>query len=110
MAALRLGPGSSYRAPRREGMAIGGGWPGRRGGPTLTKASRAASAPGAGRIERERLGPGADAARLADQPERTTPMPTLTVEGAGSFDVPAGKRLVLALEDEAKVDQLHACG
>ena len=37
-------------------------------------------------------------------------MPTLTVEGAGSFDVPAGKRLVLALEDEAKVDQLHACG
>jgi ferredoxin len=37
-------------------------------------------------------------------------MPQLTVEGAGSFDVPAGKRLVLALEDEAKVDQLHACG
>src|SRR5262249_53946356 len=26
------------------------------------------------------------------------------------FDVPDGKRLVLALEDEAKVDQLHACG
>ena len=37
-------------------------------------------------------------------------MPKLTVEGAGEFDVPAGKRLVLALEDEAKVDQLHACG
>jgi ferredoxin len=37
-------------------------------------------------------------------------MPTLTVEGVGTFDVPAGKRLVLALEDEAKVDQLHACG
>ena len=37
-------------------------------------------------------------------------MPKLTVEGAGSFDVPAGKRLVLALEDEAKIDQLHACG
>ena len=37
-------------------------------------------------------------------------MPKLTVEGVGSFDVPAGKRLVLALEDEAKVDQLHACG
>src|SRR5881392_2073079 len=37
-------------------------------------------------------------------------MPKLTVEGAGTFDVPAGKRLVLALEDEAKVDQLHACG
>lgn len=37
-------------------------------------------------------------------------MPTLTVENVGAFDVPAGKRLVLALEDEAKVDQLHACG
>src|SRR5262245_54291292 len=38
------------------------------------------------------------------------PMPKLTVEGVGTFDVPQGKRLVLALEDEAKVDQLHACG
>jgi ferredoxin len=37
-------------------------------------------------------------------------MPKLTVEGVGTFDVPPGKRLVLALEDEAKVDQLHACG
>ena len=37
-------------------------------------------------------------------------MPKLTVEVAGTFDVPAGKRLVLALEDEAKIDQLHACG
>src|SRR5437868_7159156 len=37
-------------------------------------------------------------------------MPRLTVEGVGDFDVPAGKRLVLALEDEAKIDQLHACG
>jgi ferredoxin len=37
-------------------------------------------------------------------------MPTLTVENVGQFQVPAGKRLVLALEDEAKVDQLHACG
>ena len=37
-------------------------------------------------------------------------MPKLTVEGVGEFDVPAGKRLVLALEDEAKIDQLHACG
>src|SRR5215211_7740981 len=37
-------------------------------------------------------------------------MPNLTVEGVGSFEVPQGKRLVLALEDEAKVDQLHACG
>src|SRR5919204_4201219 len=37
-------------------------------------------------------------------------MPKLTVENLGDFDVPQGKRLVLALEDEAKVDQLHACG
>jgi ferredoxin len=37
-------------------------------------------------------------------------MPKLTVEGMGTFDVPQGKRMVLALEDEAKVDQLHACG
>jgi ferredoxin len=37
-------------------------------------------------------------------------MPQLTVEGVGTFDVPENKRLVLALTDEAKVDQLHACG
>jgi ferredoxin len=37
-------------------------------------------------------------------------MPKLTVESVGTFDVPAGKRLVLALVDEAGVDQLHACG
>jgi ferredoxin len=37
-------------------------------------------------------------------------MPKLTVEGVGEFEVPAGKRLVLALMDEAKLDQLHACG
>jgi ferredoxin len=37
-------------------------------------------------------------------------MPKLTVEGLGDFDIPDGKRLVLALEDEAGVDQLHACG
>jgi ferredoxin len=37
-------------------------------------------------------------------------MPKLTVEGVGEVTVPEGKRLVLALEDEAGVDQLHACG
>lgn len=37
-------------------------------------------------------------------------MPKLTVEGAGEYEVPQGKRLVLALEQEAGVDQLHACG
>lgn len=37
-------------------------------------------------------------------------MPVLTVEGVGAFNVPDGKRLVLALEEEAGIDQLHACG
>jgi ferredoxin len=37
-------------------------------------------------------------------------MPKLTVEGVGTFDVPENKRLVLALKDEAGVDQMHACG
>jgi ferredoxin len=37
-------------------------------------------------------------------------VPKLTVEGVGTFDVPDGKRLVLALEQDAKIDQLHACG
>src|SRR4029079_5555322 len=37
-------------------------------------------------------------------------MPTLTVEGYGTFEVPADKRLVLAIEQDAGVDVLHACG
>src|SRR5262245_5625235 len=37
-------------------------------------------------------------------------MPKLTVVDVGECDVPQGKRLVLALEEDAKVDQLHACG
>jgi ferredoxin len=37
-------------------------------------------------------------------------MSKLTVEGVGTFDVPDNKRLVNALTDEAKIDQLHACG
>jgi len=37
-------------------------------------------------------------------------MPKLKVDGVGEFEIPQGKRLVLALEDEAKIDQLHACG
>jgi ferredoxin len=37
-------------------------------------------------------------------------MPTLTVEGYGTFEVPADKRLVLAIEQDAHVDILHACG
>src|SRR2546421_5144056 len=37
-------------------------------------------------------------------------MPKLTVDGRGEFEVPQNKRLVNALTDEAKIDQLHACG
>lgn len=37
-------------------------------------------------------------------------MPKLTVEGFGTVDVDNGKRLVLAIEQDAKVDILHACG
>src|SRR3954469_15829393 len=37
-------------------------------------------------------------------------MPKLSVESVGEFDVPNGKRLVLALEQDAGIDQLHACG
>lgn len=37
-------------------------------------------------------------------------MAILNVDGVGSFLVTDGKRLVLALVEDAKVDQLHACG
>ena len=37
-------------------------------------------------------------------------MPKLTVEGFPSVDVVVGKRLVLAIEEDAGVDILHACG
>ena len=37
-------------------------------------------------------------------------MPKLTVEGYTPVEVEDGKRLVLALEEDAHVDQLHACG
>jgi ferredoxin len=37
-------------------------------------------------------------------------MPRLTVEGTEPVDVEEGKRLVLAIEQDAGVDILHACG
>lgn len=37
-------------------------------------------------------------------------MPRLTVEGYGAVEVGHGKRLVLAIEENAGVDILHACG
>ncbi|TWU58912.1 Rhodocoxin [Rubripirellula tenax] len=37
-------------------------------------------------------------------------MPKLTVENVGTFEIPAGKRLVKALAEDAGTDQLFACG
>jgi ferredoxin len=37
-------------------------------------------------------------------------MPKLMVEGFETVEVPEGKRLVLAMTEDAGVDQLHACG
>ena len=37
-------------------------------------------------------------------------MPSLTVENVGTFEIAPNKRLVLALEEDAGIDQLHACG
>ena len=36
-------------------------------------------------------------------------MPTVTVDGEKSFEVEAGKKLVLAIED-ASIDIMHRCG
>jgi ferredoxin len=37
-------------------------------------------------------------------------MPKLEVEGVGAVEVENGKRLVLAIEEDAGVDILHRCG
>jgi ferredoxin len=37
-------------------------------------------------------------------------MPKLTIENAGTIDVAEGRRLVLAIEQDAHVDIMHACG
>jgi ferredoxin len=37
-------------------------------------------------------------------------MPKLTVEGYRTVEVSSGKRLVRAIEEDARVDILHACG
>ena len=37
-------------------------------------------------------------------------MPRLEVEGVGEFEVEEGKRLVLAIEEDAGVDILHNVG
>jgi ferredoxin len=43
-------------------------------------------------------------------PEEEAVVPRLEVEGVGEFEVESGKRLVLAIEDDAGVDILHRCG
>ena len=37
-------------------------------------------------------------------------MPTLDIESLGTFDVPAGTRLINAIIDTAKADQHYSCG
>ena len=37
-------------------------------------------------------------------------MPRLEVDGVGAFGVEEGKRLVLAIEEDAGVNIMHACG
>ena len=37
-------------------------------------------------------------------------MPRIEVEGTGAFEVPEGKRLVLAIEEDEGLDILHRCG
>ena len=37
-------------------------------------------------------------------------MPRLEVEGVGTFDIKEGKRLVLAIEEDAGMDIMHECG
>ncbi len=37
-------------------------------------------------------------------------MPKLTIENVGSFEIPAGKRLINAIIDDAKADQHYSCG
>ena len=48
--------------------------------------------------------------RQTAPPSYNIGMPKLTVEGYGTFEVPEGKRLVNAIEQDAKVDIMHACG
>ena len=87
------------------------------GPPTSTTRRRAAT--GASRrpamVERAfgkyaRFRPYADATPSAPQESHSRHMPTITVEGFAPVEVEEGKRLVLAIEQDVKVDILHACG
>ena len=48
--------------------------------------------------------------RCGDQLQEGRLVPRIEVEDAGTFDVEEGKRLVLAIEEDAGVDILHRCG
>jgi ferredoxin len=48
--------------------------------------------------------------RCGDRLQEGTLVPRIEVEDAGTFDVEEGKRLVLAIEEDAGVDILHRCG
>jgi ferredoxin len=54
--------------------------------------------------------PMANNAHLLEASIRMKNMAKLTVQGVGTCEVPDGKRMILALIDESKIDQLHACG
>jgi ferredoxin len=57
------------------------------------------------------LGPVQDnAVAFSSAPKEEVFTPKLTVDRIGQFEVAQGKRLVLALEQDAGVDYLHACG
>ena len=48
--------------------------------------------------------------RCGDRLQEGRLMPRIEVEDAGTFAVAEGKRLVLAIEEDAGVDILHRCG
>ena len=48
--------------------------------------------------------------RCGDRLQEGRLVPRIEVEDAGTFDVEEGKRLVLAIEEDAGVDILHRCG
>jgi ferredoxin len=53
---------------------------------------------------------GFSVANFAESRREMRGMPKLEIEGVGTFDVEPEKRLVLAIEEDAGVDIMHACG
>jgi len=49
-------------------------------------------------------------ANFAEAEREMRGMPKLEIENVGTFDVEPEKRLVLAIEEDAGVDIMHACG